>query len=97
MDARFTAEQDEIRRTLRELLLKRCGPEEVRAAVRTGVGYDTGLWDTLAQRLGLPGLALPEAYGGVGCSTAELALACEESGRALTPSPSSPPPYSPPR
>jgi alkylation response protein AidB-like acyl-CoA dehydrogenase len=87
MDARFTAEQEEVRRTLRELLVKRCGPEEVRAAVRSPDGYDAALWDALAQQLGLPGLALPEAYGGVGCSVTELALACEESGRALAPSP----------
>jgi alkylation response protein AidB-like acyl-CoA dehydrogenase len=87
MDARFTAEQDEIRRTLRELLVKRCGPEELRAAVRTPAGHDPALWEALAQQLGLPGLALPEAYGGVGCTVTELALACEESGRALTPSP----------
>ncbi|MEV7139426.1 acyl-CoA dehydrogenase family protein [Streptomyces tauricus] len=87
MDATFTAEQDEIRRTLRELLLKRCGPEEVRAAVRTADGWDPGLWEALAQQLGLPGLALPEQYGGVGCTTTELALAAEELGRALAPSP----------
>ncbi|GGN61528.1 acyl-CoA dehydrogenase [Streptomyces albiflavescens] len=87
MDARFTAEQDEIRRTVRELLVKRCGPDELRAAARTSAGYDPALWEALAQQLGLPGLALPEAYGGVGCSVTELALACEESGRALAPSP----------
>ncbi|MFD3931494.1 acyl-CoA dehydrogenase family protein [Streptomyces sp. NPDC058614] len=87
MDARFTAEQEEIRRTLRELLLKRCGPEDLRAAVLTPAGYDPALWEALARQLGLPGLALPEAYGGVGCSVTELALACEESGRSLAPSP----------
>ncbi|QYX79319.1 acyl-CoA dehydrogenase family protein [Streptomyces akebiae] len=87
MDARFTAEQEEIRRTVRELLLKRCGPEEVRAAVRTGQGYDGGLWAALSEQLGLPGLALPEPYGGVGCSVTEFALAAEELGRALAPSP----------
>ncbi|WP_329547017.1 acyl-CoA/acyl-ACP dehydrogenase [Streptomyces sp. NBC_01356] len=87
MDARFTAEQEEIRRTLRELLLKRCGPEDLRAAVLTPAGYDPALWEALARQLGLPGLALPEVYGGVGCSVTELALACEESGRALAPSP----------
>ncbi|TQE19673.1 acyl-CoA dehydrogenase [Streptomyces ipomoeae] len=87
MDARFTAEQEEIRRTVRELLLKRCGPEEVRAAVRAGPGYDPALWAALAEQLGLPGLALSEAYGGVGCSVTELALVSEELGRALTPSP----------
>ncbi|MFF5360971.1 acyl-CoA dehydrogenase family protein [Streptomyces scabiei] len=87
MDARFTAEQEEIRRTVRELLLKRCGPEEVRSAVRTDEGYDPGLWLAFSEQLGLPGLALPEAYGGVGCSATELALASEELGRALAPSP----------
>ncbi|MBA2807008.1 acyl-CoA/acyl-ACP dehydrogenase [Streptomyces sp. KM273126] len=87
MDARFTAEQEEIRRTVREVLLKRCGPEEVRAALRTDDGYDGGLWTTFADQLGLPGLALPEEYGGIGCSATELALAGEELGRALTPSP----------
>ncbi|MFC8670335.1 acyl-CoA dehydrogenase family protein [Streptomyces sp. NPDC057199] len=87
MDATFTAEQDEIRRTLRELLLKRCGPEEVRTAMQAEGGYDPALWETLAQQLGLPGLAFPEAYGGVGCSVTELALASEELGRSLAPSP----------
>ncbi|MET9619995.1 acyl-CoA dehydrogenase family protein [Streptomyces sp. NPDC006464] len=87
MDAAFTAEQDEIRRTLRELLAKRSGPAEVRAAVATPEGYDTDLWNRMSGDLGLPGLALPEEYGGVGCGPAELALACEETGRALAPSP----------
>ncbi|MEU6666436.1 acyl-CoA dehydrogenase family protein [Streptomyces sp. NPDC046727] len=87
MDTRLTAEQDEIRRTLRELLRKRCGPAELRAAAGTPAGYDPLLWPALADRLGLPGLALPEAYGGVGCSVTELALAGEETGRFLAPSP----------
>ncbi|RVU21362.1 acyl-CoA dehydrogenase [Streptomyces antnestii] len=87
MDAAFTAEQDEIRRTLHELMDKRCGPDDVKAAVATPAGYDPALWTALGSDLGLPGLALPETYGGVGCGTTELALACEESGRALAPSP----------
>ncbi|MCX5421563.1 acyl-CoA dehydrogenase family protein [Streptomyces sp. NBC_00078] len=87
MDAGFTAEQGEIRRTLRELLRKRCGPEELRAALDTPAGHDPALWTALADQLGLPGLALPEAYGGAGCSVTELALAAEETGRALAPSP----------
>ncbi|MEV5594967.1 acyl-CoA dehydrogenase family protein [Streptomyces sp. NPDC052496] len=87
MDAAFTEEQDEIHRTLRELLQKRCGSDDLRAAVRTPEGHDPGLWRQLAQQLGLPGLALPTAYGGVGCGPTELALACEETGRVLLPSP----------
>ncbi|MFI1074012.1 acyl-CoA dehydrogenase family protein [Streptomyces puniciscabiei] len=87
MDTRLTAEQDEIRRTLRELLHKRCGSPELRTAVDSPAGHDPLLWSALADQLGLPGLALPERYGGVGCSVTELALACEETGRALAPSP----------
>ncbi|GGP88841.1 acyl-CoA dehydrogenase family protein [Streptomyces virginiae] len=87
MDAAFTAEQDEIRRTLREILGKRCGPDEVKAAVRTAAGYDRELWQQLSRQLGLPGIAVAEEYGGVGCGPADLALACEETGRALLPSP----------
>ena len=87
MDAGFTDEQDEIRRTLRELLTKRCGPERLRAALDTPAGHDPVLWTALADQLGLPGLALPESYDGVGCTVTELALACEETGRFLAPSP----------
>ncbi|MGW5849186.1 acyl-CoA dehydrogenase family protein [Streptomyces sp. NPDC055254] len=87
MDAAFTAEQDEMRRTLREILGKRCGPDEVKAAVRTAAGHDRQLWQQLAQQLGLAGIAVAEEYGGVGCTPADLALACEETGRALLPSP----------
>jgi alkylation response protein AidB-like acyl-CoA dehydrogenase len=87
MDAALSEEQEEIRRTVRELLRGRCGGDEVKAAVRTAAGYDEALWDRLARRLGLTGLALPAAYGGAGCGTVELALACEETGRVLLPSP----------
>ncbi|WP_105972867.1 acyl-CoA dehydrogenase family protein [Streptomyces geranii] len=88
MDTRFTPEQDHIRRTLRELLRKRCSPGDVRAAVDTPAGHDPALWTALAEQLGLPALALPESYGGVdGATITELALAAEELGRALAPSP----------
>ncbi|WP_109000268.1 acyl-CoA dehydrogenase family protein [Streptomyces rishiriensis] len=87
MDPGFTAEQDEIRRTLRELLHKRCGPAELRAALDAPAGHDPALWAALAGQLGLPGLALPEGHGGVGCSRTDLALAAEETGRVLAPTP----------
>ncbi|MCB5911697.1 acyl-CoA dehydrogenase family protein [Streptomyces pinistramenti] len=87
MDAAFTDEQEAIRRTLRALLATHCGPDEVKAAARTPQGYDEELWRRLARQLGLPGLALPAAYGGADCGPTELALACEETGRALLPSP----------
>ncbi|MEF9883549.1 acyl-CoA dehydrogenase family protein [Streptomyces sp. P9-A4] len=85
--APLTDEQEEIRRTLRDLLAERAGPYENRAATATPQGYDPELWARMSGTLGLAGLALPEEYGGVGCGPAELALACEETGRALAPSP----------
>ncbi|MFJ4711426.1 acyl-CoA dehydrogenase family protein [Streptomyces sp. NPDC088785] len=87
MDATFTEEQREIRRTLRELTTKRCTPDDVKAATRTPAGHDLALWGALGAELGLPGLALPERYGGAGATVTELALAQEELGRALAPSP----------
>ncbi|MFJ6985121.1 MULTISPECIES: acyl-CoA dehydrogenase family protein [unclassified Streptomyces] len=87
MDPSLTAEQDGMRRALRQLLHDRCGPTALRAALDTPAGHDPGLWAALAGQLGLPGLALPEAYGGIGCPVTDLALSCEETGRALAPSP----------
>ncbi|MER7000084.1 acyl-CoA dehydrogenase family protein [Streptomyces sp. NPDC000410] len=81
MDAAFTTEQSEIRRTLRAALSR---PEAPPGPPGRG---DPQLWARLSAELGLPGLALPEAYGGVGCGLVELALAFEEAGRALVPSP----------
>ncbi|MFJ8230749.1 acyl-CoA dehydrogenase family protein [Streptomyces sp. NPDC094448] len=76
-----------IRRTLRELLGKRATGPRNRDAVGTPEGYDSGLWAELSGQLGLPGLALAEEYGGAGCGLPELALAAEETGRVLLPSP----------
>ncbi|MFE9459064.1 acyl-CoA dehydrogenase family protein [Streptomyces californicus] len=87
MDAALTAEQHAIRRTLRDLFARSGGPEAIPVAVRTAEGYDPDLWRRLAEELGLPGLALPEEYGGAGCGAAESALVCEEAGRALLPTP----------
>ncbi|MGW6291719.1 acyl-CoA dehydrogenase family protein [Streptomyces sp. NPDC055058] len=86
MDARFTAEQDAVRRALADLLRARCTSADLRAAVDTPAGHDPALWDALAG-LGLAGLALPERHGGVGCPATDLVLACEETGRVLAPSP----------
>ncbi|MEV5582405.1 acyl-CoA dehydrogenase family protein [Streptomyces parvus] len=87
MDTALTTEQHEIRRALRDLLARYGGPGAVPDAVGTAEGYDPALWRRLAGELGLPGLALAEEYGGAGCTTTELALACEETGRALLASP----------
>ncbi|MFB6814215.1 acyl-CoA dehydrogenase family protein [Streptomyces sp. NPDC056347] len=89
MDAAFTAEQDGIRRALRELPAVRPAPDDD-VGDDTGAGadgYDPGLWRRLARGPGLPGLALPTEYGGAGRGPTALAVACEETGRILLPSP----------
>ncbi|MER5734435.1 MULTISPECIES: acyl-CoA dehydrogenase family protein [unclassified Streptomyces] len=84
----LTEEQREIRRTLRDLLDRHTGPPAARTTAPTGPeGYDPALWARMAGELGLARLALPEEYGGAGRGTPELALACEEAGRALAASP----------
>ncbi|MEU3606455.1 acyl-CoA dehydrogenase family protein [Streptomyces sp. NPDC035033] len=82
--AALTEEQREIRRTLRKLLARHAGPPDAATAPE---GYDPALWARMSGELGLAALALPEEYGGTGRGTPELALACEETGRALAPSP----------
>ncbi|MGW6391328.1 acyl-CoA dehydrogenase [Streptomyces sp. NPDC055103] len=83
----LTEEQRKTRRILRDLLAERAGPRANDSATTTPQGYDTELWARLSGTVGLAGLALPEEYGGAGRGTAALALACEETGRALAPSP----------
>ncbi|MFF5786226.1 acyl-CoA dehydrogenase family protein [Streptomyces sp. NPDC012693] len=85
--APLAGDRQEIRRVLRELLAERAGPRANRAATATPQGYDPELWARMSGTLGLAGLTLPTAYGGAGRGPADLALVCEETGRALAPSP----------
>ena len=49
-------------------------------------GFGHGLWKQFAE-LGLTGICIPEAQGGLGLGAIESALVLEEIGRNLTPSP----------
>ena len=49
-------------------------------------GYGTELWKQFCE-LGLTGICIPEAQGGLGLGSVEAALVLEEIGRNLTPSP----------
>jgi alkylation response protein AidB-like acyl-CoA dehydrogenase len=49
----------------------------------TEQGYDPQTWVQLATQLGLQGLVIPEKYGGSGAGPVELAVVCEQMGRAL--------------
>jgi alkylation response protein AidB-like acyl-CoA dehydrogenase len=56
---------------------------EVRKAMATIDGVDLSVWRRLAGELGLTGVAVPEQFGGAGCSMIELAVVLDEAARAL--------------
>ncbi|WP_037575098.1 acyl-CoA dehydrogenase family protein [Phaeacidiphilus oryzae] len=86
MDAELSPEQDEIRRTLRDLLAKHCTSDALRAAADSPAGHDPELWSRLTA-LGLPGLLQPAELGGLDLTPVDLAVVAEETGRALLPAP----------
>jgi alkylation response protein AidB-like acyl-CoA dehydrogenase len=86
-EASSAAELAELRDSVRDFLAAKSGEQQVRAAIETERGYDEDLWQQMGEQLSLPGLALPEEYGGDGFTFTELQVVLEELGRALTPSP----------
>jgi alkylation response protein AidB-like acyl-CoA dehydrogenase len=87
MDFSFTLEQQQLRRAVRELAADRSTSADVRAAMASPTGHDPALWKLVTEELGLPGIAVPEQYGGSGASFVEVAVVVEEAGRALMPAP----------
>jgi alkylation response protein AidB-like acyl-CoA dehydrogenase len=83
----LTDEQSDLVATVHTLIGKRAASMDLRAAISTPEGYDTTLWQTLVEQIGVTALAIPEIYGGVGCSYLEAHLVLEELGATLTPSP----------
>ncbi|MCY4320489.1 MAG: acyl-CoA/acyl-ACP dehydrogenase [Alphaproteobacteria bacterium] len=83
----FSEEQTEFRNMLRRFLRDRSPTTEVRRVIETEAGYDPEVWRVMAEDLGVAAIHIPEAYGGAGFGISELAIAAEEAGRALLPSP----------
>jgi alkylation response protein AidB-like acyl-CoA dehydrogenase len=84
MDFRFTEEQVMFRDVVRDFLDRECTPKDVRALSEGGEEGLAGLRAKLAE-LGLAGLALPEAHGGLGLSEIDAVQAAEECGHAALP------------
>ncbi|CAM5644282.1 acyl-CoA dehydrogenase [Streptomyces pilosus] len=80
-------EQEELASTVRRLLDRRSDSAAVRGAVAEPPGYDTDLWRTLCDQVGVAALAVPEEYGGAGFSLCETHVVLEQLGAALTPGP----------
>ena len=78
-----SAEQEELRASVRRFLADRAPLARVRELMETDDGTDRAVWTQAGEQLGLQGLAIPEAYGGAGFSFAEQAIVLEEFGAAL--------------
>ena len=78
-----SAEQDELRASVRRWMADRAPLTRVRELMDTEDGLDRGVWEQAGTQLGLPGLAIPESYGGSGFTFAEQAIVLEELGAAL--------------
>jgi alkylation response protein AidB-like acyl-CoA dehydrogenase len=78
-----TAEQEELRASVRRFLADRAPISAVRELMESADGVDVAVWRQAGEQLGLQGIAVPEEYGGAGFSFAEQAIVLEELGAAL--------------
>jgi alkylation response protein AidB-like acyl-CoA dehydrogenase len=86
MDFSLSQEQDLLQATVRAFVANECPSQTVRAIFDGDRRSVAALWSGLVE-IGVPGLAVPEAYGGAGLELLELALVSEELGRGAVPVP----------
>ena len=79
----FTDEQEQFREAIRRFLNDKSPTTEVRRLMATDEGYDPAVWRQMSDELALPGIHIPEEYGGSGFGMVELGIVMEEFGRAL--------------
>lgn len=86
-DLLYSDVEEDLRASVRDLLKAKAGAEALLARVETAEPYDLKLWRTLADEVGVAGLAVPEELGGHGASAREVAVVAEELGRSVAPVP----------
>lgn len=87
MDFGFTEEQRDVQNLAREILSEQVTAEKLAQYDEyKAEAFDANLWGKLAEA-GLLGVALEEAYGGMGFGYTELAMFIEEVGRNIAPVP----------
>src|ERR1700757_3235953 len=86
MNFDFSDEQKQLQSEARRFLAAKSPPAAVRAVLEGETPFDRALWQGLAE-MGFLGVAIPEAYGGLGAGYLELCVVAEELGRALAPVP----------
>ena len=86
MDFTFTEDQLLFQDSVRDFLVNEVTPERIRASWETESGRDPALWAQLAE-LGLTGMTVPEAHGGLGMSALDFVLLAQECGYVALPEP----------
>ncbi|GAC1570924.1 MAG: acyl-CoA dehydrogenase family protein [Candidatus Dormibacteria bacterium] len=76
-----TAEQQQLRESVRALLSRTSSESEVRRVMATPDGHDPAAWERLLA-LGLLGIVVPEELGGGGASLVDQGVVLEEMGRS---------------
>ena len=87
MNFSFTDEQCMLRDTAESFLAAVSDSAAVRAAMASSDGFDGELWQRLCDEMYWQGILVPESCDGLDLGMVEMAIAFEQLGRRLTPSP----------
>jgi alkylation response protein AidB-like acyl-CoA dehydrogenase len=83
MDFTYTETQDMIRDTLSRFLTDTYDFDKRSKMIASDAGRDPGVWQALAQDLGMLGAAFSEEHGGLGGGALENAIIMEELGKVI--------------
>src|SRR5437762_8506469 len=86
MNFDFSDDQKLLKEQVRKFLADKCPTRVVRRVLDGTETHAAEVWKGLVD-LGMPGIGIPEAYGGLGLSPLELCVVAEEIGRAAAPVP----------
>lgn len=86
MDFSLTQDQRLMQESLVRTLAERVPLDRVRRFANDPADMGADIWSLLAE-FGLPGILIPEEYGGLGLTLLDAALAAEALGEAVTPAP----------
>jgi alkylation response protein AidB-like acyl-CoA dehydrogenase len=86
MEFALALEQRQFDESLRGWLRDALPMDRLRGLAEPGVGFDDETWDGLV-RLGVPGLLVPDRFGGAGLGILDAAVAAEALGAAAAPCP----------
>jgi acyl-CoA dehydrogenase len=86
MNFDFSDDQKLLKEQVRKFLADKCPTKVVRRVLDGNETHAEDVWKGLVD-LGVPGIGIPEAFGGLGLSPLELCVVAEEIGRAAAPVP----------